>query len=279
MAEIPVTNENPPTMEQRMERLEGSFSQILELLKTVIPEKEVINDNSNGNDNDGGGPSIKTNGENPHKVVIVTESSGPEVKMLSLLENRWKCHQRREAHGANNPHDKPKKPNFQKKEGEVHAVGTGNYPSKTISHHPVQQSSPYSLPPFYPNTPTHPILQTSTILTREEHPKLGTPHLHKLQCFLSQPATDLPKSTLSAKKERVKIDPMPIPYSDLYDTCCNNSWWPQKYHNHVSNPPPKWYNPAEACQVSYGSPGSLDRKMFDLQTSSAKVKRCRTIVF
>ncbi|KAJ1430133.1 hypothetical protein SESBI_07917 [Sesbania bispinosa] len=90
MAEILDSNLNlPPTMEQRMERLEGSFSQILELLKTVIPEKEVINDNSNGNDNDCGGTSVKTNGENPPKVVIVTESSGPDVKPVSNPPPKW----------------------------------------------------------------------------------------------------------------------------------------------------------------------------------------------
>ncbi|KAJ1389081.1 hypothetical protein SESBI_38594 [Sesbania bispinosa] len=65
MVEIPVSNENPLTMEQRMERLEGSFNQILDLLKTVIPAKEVVNDNSNNDGNGDGGPSKKTNCEIP----------------------------------------------------------------------------------------------------------------------------------------------------------------------------------------------------------------------
>ncbi|KAJ1425398.1 hypothetical protein SESBI_11112 [Sesbania bispinosa] len=138
--------------------------------KTVIPEKEVINDNSNGDDNDGGGPSIKTNGENPHKVVIVTESSGPEVK------------------------------------GGTSQVGN-------------------SAPPQVNNVsfPT---------------------------------STDLPKSTLSPRKERLKIDPVPIPYSDLYDTLLQHIWWPQKCHTSIQSSP-KWYNPAEMCK-SYGSPRSLN---------------------
>ncbi|KAJ1428197.1 hypothetical protein SESBI_09204 [Sesbania bispinosa] len=67
MAEIPVSNENPLTMEQRMERLEGSFSQILDLLKTVIPAKEVVNDNSNNDGNGDEGPSNKTNGRKKPK--------------------------------------------------------------------------------------------------------------------------------------------------------------------------------------------------------------------
>ncbi|KAJ1386663.1 PHD-finger [Sesbania bispinosa] len=64
-----------------MERLEGSFSQILDLLKIVIHKKEIINDNSNNNENNGGGPSIKTNSENSPKVMIVTESCGPDEKV------------------------------------------------------------------------------------------------------------------------------------------------------------------------------------------------------
>ncbi|KAJ1418953.1 hypothetical protein SESBI_15559 [Sesbania bispinosa] len=152
MAEIPVTSESPPTMEQRMERLEGSFSQILELLKTVIPEKEVINDNSNGDDNDGGGPSIKTNGENPHKVVIVTESSGPE--------------------------------------GGTSQVGN-------------------SAPPQVNNVS----------------------FLNQLPTFQNPP--------YQPRKERLKIDPVPIPYSDLYDTLLQQHLVAPEVPQPVSNPPPK----------------------------------------
>ncbi|KAJ1391091.1 putative serine/threonine-protein kinase, partial [Sesbania bispinosa] len=55
MAEIPESTVIPPlTLEQRMERLEGNFGQILGLLKTLIPNKEIANDNSNNNDNGGG---------------------------------------------------------------------------------------------------------------------------------------------------------------------------------------------------------------------------------
>ncbi|KAJ1379365.1 Retrotransposon gag domain [Sesbania bispinosa] len=54
MAEIPESNVvPPPTLEQRMEKLEGNFGQILGLLKTLIPDKEIANDNSNNNDNGG----------------------------------------------------------------------------------------------------------------------------------------------------------------------------------------------------------------------------------
>ncbi|KAJ1407676.1 hypothetical protein SESBI_24150 [Sesbania bispinosa] len=185
MAEIPVTSENPPTMEQRMERLEGSFSQILELLKTVIPEKEVINDNSNGDDNDGGGPSIKTNGENPHKVVIVTESSGPE--------------------------------------GGTSQVG--NFAPPQVNN----VSFPNQLPTFQ-NPPYQP------------------------------------------RKERVKIDPVPIPYSDLYDTLLQQHLVAPEVPQPVSNPPPKWYNPAEACKYHMGAPGHSIEKCL---TFKLQVQRLR----
>ncbi|KAJ1430334.1 hypothetical protein SESBI_07824 [Sesbania bispinosa] len=187
MAEIPVTNENPPTMEQRMERLEGSFSQILELLKTVIPEKEVINDNSNGNDNDGGGPSIKTNGENPHKVVIVTESSGPEVK------------------------------------GGTSQVGNSAPPQVN------NVSFPNQLPTFQ-NPPYQP------------------------------------------RKERLKIDPVPIPYSDLYDNLLQQHLVAPEVPQPVSNPPPKWYNPAEMCKYHMGAPGHSIEKCW---TFKLRVQRLR----
>ncbi|KAJ1425749.1 hypothetical protein SESBI_10827 [Sesbania bispinosa] len=185
MAEIPVTNENPSTMEQRMERLEGSFSQILELLKTVIPEKEVINDNSNGNDNNGGGPSIKTNGENPHKVVIVTESLGPE--------------------------------------GGTSQVGNSAPPQVN------NVSFPNQLPTFQ-NPPYQP------------------------------------------RKERVKIDPVPIPYSDLYDTLLQQHLVAPEVPQPVSNPPPKWYNPAEACKYHMGAPGHSIEKCL---TFKLRVQRLR----
>ncbi|KAJ1388704.1 hypothetical protein SESBI_38897 [Sesbania bispinosa] len=155
MAEIPVTNENPPTMEQRMERLEGSFSQILELLKTVIPEKEVINDNSNGNDNDCGGPSIKTNGTSQ-----VGNSTPPQVNNVSF---------------PNNP--------------------------------PTSQNPPY------------------------------------------QP-----------RKERIKIDPVPISYSELYDTLLKANLVAPEVPRPVSNPPPKWYNANERCKFHMGEVGhSIER--------------------
>ncbi|KAJ1412355.1 hypothetical protein SESBI_20474 [Sesbania bispinosa] len=194
MAEIPVTNENPLTMEQRMERLEGSFSQILDLLKTVIPAKEIVNDNSNNDENGDGGPSNKTNGENPPKVMIVTESSGPDVK------------------------------------GGTSQVGNSAPPQVNNVSFPNQ-------PPTFQNPPYQP------------------------------------------RKERVKIDPVPIPYFDLYDTLLQQHLVTPEVPQPVSNPPPKWYNPAEACKYHVGAPGHSIKKMFDLQTSSAKVKRCRTIVF
>ncbi|KAJ1427424.1 hypothetical protein SESBI_09677 [Sesbania bispinosa] len=167
MVEIPVTNENPPTMEQRMERLEGSFSQILELLKTVIPEKEVINDNSNGNDDDGGGPSIKTNGTSQ-----VGNSAPPQVNNVS-------------------------------------------FPNQL----PTFQNPPYQ-----------------------------------------------------SRKERLKIDPVPVPYSDLYDTLLQQHLVTPEVPQPVSNPPPKWYNPAKMCKYHMGAPGHSIEKCW---TFKLQVQRLR----
>ena len=79
MAEQPENERNPmPTMEQRMEKLEGNFELIMNLLKELTSNKE--NDNSSNNnsnpatqDNDAnteGGSPIQTNGENSAKIVI-----------------------------------------------------------------------------------------------------------------------------------------------------------------------------------------------------------------
>ncbi|KAJ1435773.1 hypothetical protein SESBI_04722 [Sesbania bispinosa] len=154
MAEIPVTSESPPTMEQRMES---------------------------------GGPSIKTNGENPHKVVIVTESSGPEVK------------------------------------GGTSQVGNSAPPQVN------NVSFPNQLPTFQ-NPPYQP------------------------------------------RKERVKIDPVPIPYSDLYDTLLQQHLVAPEVPQPVSNPPPKWYNPAEACKYHMGAPGHSIEKCL---TFKLRVQRLR----
>ncbi|KAJ1411864.1 hypothetical protein SESBI_20923 [Sesbania bispinosa] len=149
MAEIPVTSENPPTMEQRMERLEGSFSQILELLKTVIPEKEVINDNSNGNDNDGGGPSIKTNGPE----VKVREEEAKMMDKMEMLEEK------RALQG-------------------IDVYGSWMEETSQVGNSAPPQVNNVPFPASYRPSKIHPI----------------------------------------SRKERVKIDPVPIPYSDLYDT-------------------------------------------------------------
>ncbi|KAJ1405825.1 hypothetical protein SESBI_25590 [Sesbania bispinosa] len=147
MAEIPVTNENPLTMEQRMERLEGSFSQILDLLKMVIPAKE-------------GGTSQ------------VGNSAPPQVNNVS-------------------------------------------FPNQ---------------PPTFQNPPYQP------------------------------------------RKERVKIDPVPIPYSDLYDTLLQQHLVAPEVPQPVSNPPPKWYNPAEMCKYHMGAPGHSIEKCW---TFKLRVQRLR----
>ncbi|KAJ1392638.1 hypothetical protein SESBI_35595 [Sesbania bispinosa] len=253
MAEIPVTNENPLTMEQRMERLEGSFSQILDLLKTVIPAKEVVNGNSNNDENGDGGLSNKTNGENPPKVVIVTESSGPDVKVEDAIRE-WKLH------GMNAPHDKPKKPNFQKKEGEVHAVDTGNYPSKTISHQPGHQSSPYSLPPFYPyHYPAYPPNFHNPYHAGTSQVGNSTPPQVNNVSFPNNPPTSQ-NPPYQPRKERIKIDPVPISYSELYDTLLKANLVAPEVPRPVSNPPPKWYNANECCKFHMGEVGhSIER--------------------
>ncbi|KAJ1404845.1 hypothetical protein SESBI_26247 [Sesbania bispinosa] len=208
MAEIPESTViPPPTLEQRMERLEGNFGQILGLLKTLIPDKEIANDNSNNNDNGGGGMSIQTNGENPSKVVIVTESSGPDENVKDTIrEGRL--------NGLTASQDKLRKPGFQKKEGEVH-VNNVSFPNN---------------PPFTQNQ-------------------------------FDQP-----------RREKVKIDPVPISYSELYDNLLKQYLVAPEFPLLVSNPPLKWYNPAKTCKYHMRTPGHTIEKCW---TFKLRVQRLR----
>ncbi|KAJ1439473.1 hypothetical protein SESBI_02411 [Sesbania bispinosa] len=140
--------------------------------------------------------------------------------------------------------------------------------------YPITPSNNPHHTPYHPfiHTPTHPILQTSTILTREEHPKLGTPHLHKLTMFPFPTSYRPSKIHPISQEKRVKIDPVPIPYSDLYDTLLQQHLVAPEVPQPVSNPPPKWYNPAEACKYHMGAPGHSIEKCL---TFKLRVQRLR----
>ncbi|KAJ1386693.1 hypothetical protein SESBI_40618 [Sesbania bispinosa] len=179
MAEIPATNENPLTMEQRMERLEGSFSQILDLLKTVIPVKEVVNDNSNNDENGDG--AYPPNFHNPYHAGTsqVGNSTPPQVNNVSF---------------PNNP--------------------------------PTSQNPPY------------------------------------------QP-----------RKERIKIDPVPISYSELYDTLLKANLVAPEVPKPVSNPPPKLYNANERCKFHMGEVGHSIERCLSFKIRVQKLRDIRQVNF
>ncbi|KAJ1388243.1 hypothetical protein SESBI_39280 [Sesbania bispinosa] len=218
MTNIPESIVNPPqTLEQRMEKLEGNFGQILDLLKTLIPNRDTTNGNSNNdNDNDasGGGPSIQANGENPSKVVIVTETSDPHGKVEDAIREG-------KLNGLTVSQDKLRKPGFQKKR---------------------RSSSGSSTPPqvnniSFPNNPP-----------------------------FTQNQVDQPR------KERIKIDPVPISYSEIYDALLKENLVAPEVPQTVSNPPPKWYNSTETCKYHMGAPGHTIEKCW---TFKHRVQRLR----
>ncbi|KAJ1403408.1 hypothetical protein SESBI_27327 [Sesbania bispinosa] len=217
MAEIPESTViPPPSLEQRMERLEGNFGQNLGLLKTLIPDKEIANDNSNNNDNGGGGPSIQTNGENPPKVVIVTESFGPDENVEDAIREG-------KLNGLTVSQDKLRKPGFKKKRrGDScdwhRELSTQNYaPSTSLS---TITTLPTKFPPI-----SLPILP-SKLSQRLPH--------WSITSWKSYPSSEVPQP--------------------------------------VSNPPPKWYNPAETCKYHMGTPGHMIEKCW---TFKLRVQRLR----
>lgn len=134
--------------------------------------------------------------------------------------------------------DKQKKPIFQKKETDIHVIGTGHYPAN--SHQPNYQSAPYLI-----HHPSHsnffaPYPSTTPQVSNISFPK-NTP----------QPENQAYQS----RRERPKIDPVPSSYSEIYDTLMKGNMIGPEVPQQVSNPPPKWYNPAENCKYHMGAPG------------------------
>src|ERR1044072_5996721 len=60
--------------------------------------------------------------------------------------------------GVNAQVDKQKKPIFQKKEADVHLVGTNHYSSKHISHQLIHQPSPGAIPTYTSPPPQKPTI-------------------------------------------------------------------------------------------------------------------------
>ncbi|KAJ1426946.1 hypothetical protein SESBI_09961 [Sesbania bispinosa] len=223
----------PPTLEQRIERIEGSFGQILGLLKTLIPDKEIANDNSNNNNNGGGGPSIQTN-------VIAGE------KVEDAREGKL--------NGLTVSQDKLRKPEFQKKEGEVHVIGTRNYPPKTAPHHPPYQLLPYSLPHFHPYPyPSYPSNYLNAYPTGPSQAGSSTPPQVNNISFPNNPPFTQNQFD-QPRRERIKIDAVHVSYSEIYDALLKENPVAPEVPQTVSNSPPKWYNPIETCKYHMGAP-------------------------
>ncbi|KAJ1376478.1 hypothetical protein SESBI_49902 [Sesbania bispinosa] len=167
--------------------------------------------------------------------------------------------------------DKLRKPGFQKK-GEVHVIGTGNYPPKTAPHQPPYQPLPYSLPHFHPYPyPSYPPNYLKTYPTGPS--QVGSsapPQVNNVSCpnnpSFTQNQFDQPM------REKVKIDPVPIPYSELYDALLKQHLVAPEVPQPVSNPPPKWYNPVETCKYHMGAPGHTIEKCW---TFKLRVQRLR----
>ncbi|XP_057443426.1 uncharacterized protein LOC130735472 [Lotus japonicus] len=74
------------------------------------------------------------------------------------------------------------------------------------------------------------------------------------------------------RKERPKIDPVPGTYSEIYDTLLKGNMIAPEVPQQVSNPPPKWYNPAENCKYHMGAPGHTIEKCWTFKNRVQKLR-------
>ncbi|KAJ1412226.1 hypothetical protein SESBI_20603 [Sesbania bispinosa] len=143
-----------------------------------------------------------------------------------------------------------------------------------MSQQPVHQSSPYSLPPFcpYPYPSYPPNFHNPYHAGTSQFGNSASPQVNNVS-FPNNPPT-FQNPPYQPRKERVKIDPVPIPYSDLYDTLLQQHLVAPEVPQPVSNPPPKWYNPAEMCKYHMGAPGHSIEKCW---TFKLRVQRLRDV--
>ncbi|KAJ1402778.1 hypothetical protein SESBI_27769 [Sesbania bispinosa] len=141
-----------------------------------------------------------------------------------------------------------------------------------MSQQPVHQSSPYSLPPFYPYPYSSypPNFHNPYHAGTSQVGNSASPQVNNVS-FPNNPPT-FQNPPYQPRKERVKIDPVPIPYSDLYDTLLQQHLVASEVPQPESNPPPKWYNPAEMCKYHMGAPGHSIEKCW---TFKLRVQRLR----
>ena len=177
----------------------------------------------------------------------------------------------------NGPTDKFKKPNFQKKDGEVHMINTGSYPPKNKPHQHAYQTSPYSMSPFYPFPyPSYPSNYPNQYPSGPSQPGAHTPFPVNNISFPNTPADsslNTPQNQFDRPgRDRLKIDPVPTTYSNIYDALLKENLIAPEVPKPTPNPVPKWYNANETCKYHMGAPGHCIEKCLSFKV---RVQRLR----
>jgi len=179
--------------------------------------------------------------------------------------------------GPSSHQGKSKKLSFQKKEGDVHVINPRNY--KNNSHQPTYQSTispisvfwpylyPYCLPNFSALHPT----SSSSIGTTSHFPINNV-------SFPNNPHSSQ-EPTNQAKKEKQKINPIPMTYSQLYDELLKQNLVALDVPQPVSNPPPKWHKPTKTCKYHMGAPGHSIERCLTFKIRVPKLKDAGMLVF
>ncbi|KAJ1386355.1 hypothetical protein SESBI_40866 [Sesbania bispinosa] len=239
MTNIPESIVNlPQTLEQRIETIEGNFGQILDVLKTLVPNKDITNGYPNDNDNgaSGGGPSIQTMARIRLRLWLLQ-------KHLALMR-RLRMQFSRPTHylffiGQVEEARIPKR----KETSMWLALATIN---PKPPHHPSYHSSPHSMSPFrlypypsYPQNYLNPYSVGSSIF----------PQANNISFPNNKPYTQ--NQFDQPKKGKVRIDHVPMSYSEIYDALLKGNLVAPDVPQPVSDPPPKWYNPVRCASITW----------------------------
>ncbi|KAJ1433734.1 hypothetical protein SESBI_05877 [Sesbania bispinosa] len=103
------------------------------------------------------------------------------------------------------------------------------------------------------------------------------PHINNISFPNNPPRTQ--NQPNQSGRERVKIDPMPISYSELYDTLLKENLIAPEVPRFVSNPPPKWYNANEACKYHMGELGHSIERCISFKICVQKLTDAGKLVF
>ena len=165
-----------------------------------------------------------------------------------------------------------------KKEGEAGTV-SHVYTSPPVGASMYQNMRPNTPSSLYPSAPNY---ATNTQIVQ---PRRNASPSYKSSNFSSAGISTKGKvettfdDKRSGRKDWVNIDPVPVPYIDIYNTLKQQGLIGQEPPLPVPNPPPKWYNPNEHCLYHMGAPGHSIEKCLHFKIKVQKFREAGWLDF